>query len=64
MDLKEEHVEEKHIERSFVEPTLPPEVVALYEKFDDDRKKKLLRKMDLHLIPIITVLYLCAYLDR
>ncbi|KFX97820.1 hypothetical protein V490_02611 [Pseudogymnoascus sp. VKM F-3557] len=64
MDLKEEHAEEKHIERSFVEPTLPPEVVALYEKFDDDRKKKLLRKMDLHLIPIITVLYLCAYLDR
>lgn len=63
MDLKEECVE-KHIERSSVELTYPPEIVALYERFDDNRKKKLLRKMDYHLIPIITLLYLFAYLDR
>jgi hypothetical protein len=62
-DLKEECVE-KHIESSSVGSTYPPEIVALYEKFDDDRKKKLLRKMDYHLIPIITLLYLFAYLDR
>lgn len=63
MDLKEKIVE-KHIERSPVELAYPPEIAALYERFDDDRKKKLLRKMDFHLIPIITLLYLFAYLDR
>lgn len=63
IDLKEE-IEAKHVERSFAEPTYPPEITALYEKFDDERKKKLLRKMDFHLIPIITLLYLFAYLDR
>jgi hypothetical protein len=62
-DLKEECVE-KHIESSPAGSTYPPEIVALYEKFDDDRRKKLLRKMDYHLIPIITLLYLFAYLDR
>lgn len=63
IDLKEESAV-KHIESRLVEPTYPPEILALYEKFDDDRKKKLLRKMDFHLIPIITLLYLFAYLDR
>lgn len=63
IDLKEESAV-KHIESSLVELTYPPEILALYEKFDDDRKKKLLRKMDFHLIPIITLLYLFAFLDR
>lgn len=63
MDIKEEGLE-KQIEHSSAKQTYPPEIIALYEKFDDDRKKNLLRKMDFHLIPIITLLYLFAYLDR
>lgn len=34
------------------------------EKFPDIDEKKLLRKLDRHLIPILAVLYLLAYLDR
>ena len=32
--------------------------------FSDLNETKLLRKMDLHILPVISVLYLLAYLDR
>ncbi|CAF0905850.1 unnamed protein product [Adineta steineri] len=35
-----------------------------YKISDDPNDKKLLRKLDLHLIPIMTLLYLLSYLDR
>lgn len=31
---------------------------------DHLNEKKILRKMDLHIIPMLTLLYLLAYLDR
>lgn len=38
---------------------------AIAENFDDDPDdKKLLRKLDLHLIPTMTILYLLSFLDR
>ncbi|KAH8892345.1 high-affinity nicotinic acid transporter [Thozetella sp. PMI_491] len=43
---------------------LPPDVAALFKEFSGAKYRKLMRKMDLHLIPIIAVLYLFAYLDR
>ncbi|KXX76424.1 High-affinity nicotinic acid transporter [Madurella mycetomatis] len=43
---------------------LPPDVAALMEEFTGDKYNKLMRKMDMRLIPIIAVLYLLAYLDR
>ncbi|KAI5456051.1 major facilitator superfamily domain-containing protein [Mariannaea sp. PMI_226] len=43
---------------------LPPEVAALFQEFSGAKYRKLMRKMDLHIIPIIAVLYLFAYLDR
>lgn len=63
MDLKESGAA-VNLEHPPLEASYPPEVVALFEKFDDGRRKRLLRKMDLQLIPIITLLYLFAYLDR
>ncbi|SPO07760.1 related to MFS nicotinic acid transporter Tna1 [Cephalotrichum gorgonifer] len=43
---------------------LPPDVVTLLNDFSGPKYNKLMRKLDLHLIPIIAVLYLLAYLDR
>ncbi|KAK7224852.1 hypothetical protein V2G26_012855 [Clonostachys chloroleuca] len=43
---------------------MPPDVAAIMEQFSGDKYKRLMRKLDLHLIPIIAVLYLLAYLDR
>ncbi|PKS06119.1 hypothetical protein jhhlp_007435 [Lomentospora prolificans] len=43
---------------------VPPDVAALLEEFSGPKYDKLMRKLDLHLIPIIAVLYLLAYLDR
>ena len=34
------------------------------ERFAHLDEKKILRKMDLHLIPVLTLLYLLSYLDR
>ncbi|KAL9563118.1 hypothetical protein ACKAV7_012860 [Fusarium commune] len=42
----------------------PPEVAALMKEFSGARYTKLMRKLDLRLIPIIAILYLIAYLDR
>lgn len=36
------------------EQTMPPEIVALFAKFEGERARKLTRKMDLHLIPIVS----------
>ncbi|CVL13727.1 hypothetical protein FPRO06_07716 [Fusarium proliferatum] len=44
--------------------SLPPEIVDLYARFEGEREKRLTRKMDSHLIPILTALYLFAYIDR
>ena len=38
--------------------------VSSKETIDDPGEKKLLRKLDLHLIPGVTLLYLLSYLDR
>ncbi len=61
----EEYVENKIEKSSTVASSqttrsrLPPN-----EKFPNINEKKLLRKMDLHIIPLLSILYLLAYLDR
>ena len=43
------------------------DVVSLKEEIQEDdpvRVKKLLRKVDLHLVPILSLLFLCAFIDR
>jgi hypothetical protein len=34
------------------------------ETFDRKREKQLLRKLDFHLLPVLTLLYLLSFLDR
>lgn len=33
-------------------------------EFDPELEKKLVRRIDLHLIPILSLLLLCAFVDR
>ncbi|KIV88517.1 hypothetical protein PV10_08195 [Exophiala mesophila] len=43
------------------------DVASLKEEIQEDdpvRVKKLLRKVDLHLVPILSLLFLCAFIDR
>ena len=44
--------------------TYDPEFLAANGNFSRVDAKKVLRKMDLHLIPMLALLYLLAFLDR
>jgi hypothetical protein len=39
---------------------LPPDVSALFEEYKGDKHKKLMRKLDYHLIPIVSIL--CSWI--
>jgi hypothetical protein len=43
---------------------MPPDVAALMEQFSGDKYKKLMRKLDLHLIPIVSRLRIPARRGR
>ncbi|KAJ4245466.1 hypothetical protein NW762_013975 [Fusarium torreyae] len=43
---------------------LTREELAFVRDFPQDKKKKVLRKVDLRLVPFLTLLYLFAYIDR
>ncbi|TVY65202.1 putative transporter [Fusarium oxysporum f. sp. cubense] len=51
-------------EHASIDMNYPPEVAALMREFSGARYNKLMRKLDLRLIPMIAILYLIAYLDR
>ena len=52
------------MESMYIEESIETSSGAKMEKDDDPDDKKLLRKLDLHLIPTMTLLYLLSYLDR
>lgn len=43
---------------------IDPEYAAYDEDFSDIDEKKVLRKMDVRLIPMLAILYLLSFLDR
>ncbi|KAI1617659.1 nicotinic acid plasma membrane transporter [Exophiala viscosa] len=42
----------------------PIEVGSTYDMIDPKAEKKLIRKMDLHIVPLIVITYILSYLDR
>jgi sugar phosphate permease len=60
--------DEKNIKLDIIPPTFIEEEISTgtseYETSNDPDDIKLLRKLDLHLIPTMTLLYLLSYLDR
>jgi len=59
---------QKDIKPNIITTTFIEEEISIkpieHEASDDPDDKKLLRKIDLHIIPTITLLYLLSYLDR
>lgn len=61
----EDKIEISHHEGEIITPCETPErFLTAEEKFPNIDRKKLLRKCDLHIIPMLTVLYLMSFLDR
>ena len=46
------------------EKPVPITEVSMEQQIDRTKEEALLRKLDLHLIPIIMILYLLSFLDR
>ncbi|CAG8934146.1 unnamed protein product [Penicillium salamii] len=54
-----------HDEDAFVDPSgLTQEELTFVREFPDDRKKQLIWKVDVRLVPFLTFLYLVSYIDR
>ena len=43
---------------------LSDEETDFYENFPKEKHQKLLRKIDIRLVPVLALLYLCAHIDR
>ena len=43
---------------------LPLETSSALARVDPTMEKRLLRKLDIHVVPIIGLLYMCAFIDR
>jgi len=43
---------------------LTAEETEFYENFPEDKKKKMVRKIDFRLVPVLALLYLMAHIDR
>lgn len=56
------HVEDADLREVFKDDSTPPSNHAI--DISGVEKAKVLRKMDLRIIPIVTVLYLFSFLDR
>ena len=63
LDNNQTNIKLDLIETTFVEKEISTKT-AEHGTSDDPNDKKLLRKLDLHLIPTMTLLYLLSFLDR
>jgi hypothetical protein len=68
MDKPEKNIEEHREESGRAFPTSyideRDEYDHLLTKFDQNRQKKLLRKTDWHVLPVLTLFYLISFMDR
>jgi sugar phosphate permease len=63
IDSNQKDIELTSIKSTFIEEEISTKTTD-HGTSDDPDDKKLLRKLDLHLIPTMTLLYLLSYLDR
>ncbi len=62
-DNKQKDIKLDIVKTTFIEEEISIKPIE-HEASDDPDDKKLLRKIDLHIIPTMTLLYLLSYLDR
>lgn len=59
-----EKIDEVELTNKYLRYGLSNDDATFYEDFPADKQKKLLRKVDLRLVPFLALLYLCAHIDR
>lgn len=59
-----EKVDMVEITTKYARLGIAEEDAAFYEAFSADKQKKMLRKIDIRLVPFLALLYLCAHIDR
>ncbi|KAF9895345.1 hypothetical protein FE257_000249 [Aspergillus nanangensis] len=65
MSLKdEEHIEVKHLEATAVSTGLSPEDLLFLRDFPQERRKAVLWKIDVRLVPLLALVYLFSFIDR
>lgn len=59
---KVDYIEVNH--NKYANVGLTQEETDFYENFPDDKRKKMIRKVDVRLVPVLALLYLMAHIDR
>ncbi|KAF7188316.1 MFS-type transporter cnsO [Pseudocercospora fuligena] len=63
-DLEKVEVIEQYNVNKYANIGLSHEDTEFFETFPEDKKKKMLRKIDVRLVPVLALLYLAAHIDR
>lgn len=64
VDKDLEKVEYRETTNPLAQLGISAEDAEFYETFPADKHKKLLRKIDIRLVPVLALLYLAAHIDR
>lgn len=64
IDKDLEKVEYRETTSPLAQLGISAEDAEFYETFPADKHKKLLRKIDIRLVPVLALLYLAAHIDR
>lgn len=59
---KVDYIEVNH--NKYANVGLTQEETDFYENFPEDKRKKMIRKVDVRLVPVLALLYLMAHIDR
>lgn len=59
---KVDYVEVQH--NKYANIGITAEETDFYENFPEDKRKKMVRKVDVRLVPVLALLYLMAHIDR
>lgn len=59
---KVDYIEVSH--NKYANLGLTAEETDFYENYPEDKRRKMIRKVDLRLVPVLALLYLLAHIDR
>lgn len=63
-DLEKVEAIERYEHNKYANIGLSAEDAEFFETFPEEKHKKMIRKVDVRLVPVLALLYLCAHIDR
>lgn len=63
-DLEKVEAIEQYEHNKYANLGLSAEDADFFDNFPADKHKKMIRKVDVRLVPVLALLYLCAHIDR